>query len=146
MDNIYEYKHCCCVHSYWCLFYTNLTFVADSSSQQNIHTVLSFNAVSNSDWTSYMKCGSPHDSEDDINIENSLLWDCAKSQRLKFYGYSYQHSNSHSWTWYSNKEIDHILVSTCRRILQNWRIYLSVMVSIIKWLWLTSGFWSVLSI
>ncbi|KAG0717388.1 Craniofacial development protein 2 [Chionoecetes opilio] len=53
-----------------------------------------------------------------------------RSRRLRIAGSWYQRPELHRWTWYSNdggvaKEIDHILVSTRWRILQNCRVYRS---------------------
>ncbi|KAG0713853.1 hypothetical protein GWK47_015271 [Chionoecetes opilio] len=51
-------------------------------------------------------------------------------RRINAFGSWYQRPELHRWTWYSNaggvaKEIDHILVSTRWRILQNCRVYRS---------------------
>ncbi|KAG0714738.1 hypothetical protein GWK47_013555 [Chionoecetes opilio] len=68
---------------------------------------------------------------------NSSLADLGSSNRClfidkwaRFFGSWYQRPELHRWTWYSNaggvaKEIDHILVSTRWRILQNCRAYRS---------------------
>ena len=67
----------------------------------------------------------------DAGSENSLLLrDFARSQRMRIAGSWHQRPDLHRWTWYSNagnaaKEIDHILISTRWRILQNCRVYRS---------------------
>ncbi|KAG0717135.1 Craniofacial development protein 2 [Chionoecetes opilio] len=64
------------------------------------------------------------------NTNSSLLLNFARSRRLRIAGSWHQRPELHRWTWYSNaggvaKEIDHILVSTRWRILQNCRVYRS---------------------
>ncbi|XP_069982670.1 uncharacterized protein [Penaeus vannamei] len=63
--------------------------------------------------------------------ENSFLFrDFLRSQKLRISGSWYQPPDPHCWMWYINadnttKEIDHILVNTRWRILQNCRVYRS---------------------
>ena len=64
------------------------------------------------------------------NNNSTLLLNFTKSRRLRIAGSWYQTPKMHRWTCYSNagrvaKEIDHILVSTCWRILQNCRVFQS---------------------
>ena len=113
-------------------FYAKLASVADDCPRRDIRIVLGdFNAVSGCDRAGYEMSVGPHGSGADPSSENSLLLrDFARSQKMRISGSWYQRSNSHRWTWYSDtgtvaKEIDHILVSTRWRILQNCRVYRS---------------------
>ena len=87
--------------------------------------------VSVCDRAGYEMLVSPHGSGVHTGSENSLLFrDFARSQKLRISGSWYQRPDPHRWTWYSDvgnavKEIDHILVSTRWRILQNCRVYRS---------------------
>ena len=64
------------------------------------------------------------------NDNSSFLLNLAGSRRLRIVGFWYQRPFLHRWTWYSAsegvaKEINHILVSTRWRILQNSRVFQS---------------------
>ena len=64
------------------------------------------------------------------NTNSSLFLNLAKSRRLGIAGSWHQKPELHHLTWYSNagrvaKGIDHILVSTDRRFLQNCRVFRS---------------------
>ena len=114
------------------MFYAKLTSVADRCPRRDIRIVLGdFNAVSGCDRAGYEMSVGPHGSGADAGSENSLLFrDFARSQKLRISGSWYQRPDPHRWTWYSDagnaaKEIDHILVSTRWRILQNCRVYRS---------------------
>ena len=81
------------------------------------------------DRTDYELCVGPHGSGT-RNHNGSLLLNFARCRRLRIAGSWYQRPELHRWTWYSNaggvaKEIDHILVSTRWRILQNCRVFRS---------------------
>ena len=114
------------------MFYAKLASVTDSCPRRDIRVVLGdFNAVSGCDRAGYEMSVGPHGSGADTSSENSLLLrDFARSQRLRIAGSWYQRPDLHRWTWYSDagnatKEIDHILVSTRWRILQNCRVFRS---------------------
>ena len=54
----------------------------------------------------------------------------ARSHGLRVAGSWFQHPQAHCWTWYSNaggvaKEIDHVLVDSHWRMIQNCRVYRS---------------------
>ncbi|KAG0722413.1 hypothetical protein GWK47_006041 [Chionoecetes opilio] len=88
-----------------------------------------FNATTGTVRDGYELCVGPHGSGT-RNTNSSLLLNFARSRRLRIAGSWYQRPELHRWTWYSNaggvaKEIDHILVSTRWRILQNCRVYRS---------------------
>ena len=75
-----------------------------------------------------VKCVGPH-SSGTRNDNSSFLLNFSRS-RLRIAGSWYQRPAQHRWTWYTNaggvaKEIDHILVSTRWRILQNCRVFRS---------------------
>ena len=101
--------------------------------------------VSGCDRAGYEMSVGPHGSGTDTGSENSLLiLDFARSQKLRISGSWYQRPDPHRWTWYSDvgnaaKEIDHILVSTRWRILQNCRVYRSAVVLTMYRLWLPPG-------
>ena len=114
------------------MFYAKLASVVDSCPQRDIRLVLGdFNAVSGCDRAGYEMSVGPHGSGVDAGSENSHLFrDFARSQRLRIAGSWHQRPDLHRWTWYSDagnavKEIDHILVSTRWRILQNCRVFRS---------------------
>ena len=114
------------------MFYAKLTSVADGCPKRDIRLVLGdFNAVSGCDRAGYEMSVGPHGSGTDTGSGNSLLLrDFARSQRMRIAGSWYQRPDLHRFTWYSDagnaiKEIDHILVSTRWRILQNCRVFRS---------------------
>ena len=64
------------------------------------------------------------------NTNSSLLLNFAKFRKLRITSSWYQRPELHLWIWYGiaggvAKEIDHILVNTRWRILQNCRLYWS---------------------
>lgn len=74
------------------------------------------------DRASYEMSVGPHGSGADYGSEHCLFQAFSRSQRMR-----YQHSNLHHWAWYSEmgivaKEVDHILISTRWRILENCRV------------------------
>ncbi|XP_069981045.1 uncharacterized protein [Penaeus vannamei] len=111
------------------VFYAKFTSVIDKCPWRDICIVLGdFNAVASCDQADYKMSVGPHASRADRSKNSLLLCDYARFQRMRFSGLWYQRSNPHSWTWHSDtgivaKEIDHILVSTHWRILQNRRFY-----------------------
>ena len=112
------------------LFYTKLDSVVDQCPSRDTLLVLGdFNAVTGTDREGYRECVGPHGSGT-RNSNSSYLLDFAKSRKLRIAGSWFQRPDLHRWTWYSNtggvvKEIDHILVSTRWRILQNCRVFRS---------------------
>ena len=63
--------------------------------------------------------------------QNSIRFlDFARSRGLRVAGSWFQHPQAHRWSWHSNagglaKEIDHVLVDGCWRMIQNCRVYRS---------------------
>ena len=112
------------------LFYAKLDSIVEQCPPGDTLIVLGdFNAVTGTDRTGYELCVGPHGSGT-RNTNSSLLLNFARSRRLRIAGSWFQRPDLHRWTWYSNagnamKEIDHILVSTRWRILQNCRVYRS---------------------
>ncbi|KAG0710377.1 Craniofacial development protein 2 [Chionoecetes opilio] len=112
------------------MFYAELDSVLDQCPPRDTLIVLGdFNATTGTVRDGYELCVGPHGSGT-RNTNSSLLLNFARSRRLRIAGSWYQRPELHRWTWYSNaggvaKEIDHILVSTRWRILQNCRVYRS---------------------
>ena len=112
------------------MFYAKLDSVLDQCPPRDTLIVLGdFNAVTGTERAGYELCVGPHGSGT-RNTNSSLLLNFARSRRLRIAGSWYQRPELHRWTWYSNaggvaKEIDHILVSTRWRILQNCRVFRS---------------------
>ena len=110
------------------IFYAKFDSVLDPCPHQDKIIVLGdFNAATGTERAGYELCVGSHGSGI-RNTNSSLLLNFAKSRRLRIAGSWYQRPELHRWSWYSNaggaaKEIDHILVSTCWRILQNCRVY-----------------------
>ena len=106
------------------MFYAKLDSVLDQCPRRDALIVLGdFNAVTGTERAGYEICVGPHGSGT-RNDNSSFLLNFARSRRLRIAGSWYQRPALHRWTWYSNaggvaKEIDHILVSTRWRILQN---------------------------
>ena len=112
------------------MFYAKLDSVLDQCPSRDTLVVLGdFNATTGTERDGYEICLGPHGSGT-RNTNGSLLLNLARSRRLRIGGSWFQRPELHRWTWYSNaggvaKEIDHILVSTRWRILQNCRVYRS---------------------
>ncbi|KAG0729261.1 Retrovirus-related Pol polyprotein from type-2 retrotransposable element R2DM [Chionoecetes opilio] len=112
------------------MFYAKLDSVLDQCPPRDTLIVLGdFNTTNGTVRDGYELCVGPHGSGT-RNTNSSLLLNFARSKRLRIAGSWYQRPELHHWTWYSNaggvaKEIDHILVSTRWRILQNCRVYWS---------------------
>ncbi|KAG0722293.1 Craniofacial development protein 2 [Chionoecetes opilio] len=112
------------------MFYAKLDSVLDQCPPRDTLIVLGdFNATTGTVREGYELCVGPHGSGT-RNTNSSLLLNFARSRMLRIAGSWYQRPELHRWTWYSNaggvaKEIDHILVSTRWRILQNCRVYRS---------------------
>ena len=112
------------------MFYAKLNSVLDQCPRRDVLIVLGdFNATTGTERAGYELCVGPHGSGT-RNTNSSLLLNFARSRRLRIAGSWYQRPELHRWTWYSNaggvaKEIDHILVGTRWRILQNCRVFRS---------------------
>ena len=112
------------------MFYAKLESVVDQCPSRDTLIVLGdFNAVTGTERAGYELCVGPHGSGT-RNVNSSFLLNFAKSRRLRIGGSWFQRREPRRLTWYSNaggvaKEIDHILVSTRWRILQNCRAYRS---------------------
>ena len=112
------------------MFYAKLDSVVEQCPSRDTLLVLGdFNAVTGTEREGYELCVGPHGSGT-RNNNSSLFLNFAKSRRLRIGGSWFQRRDPRRWTWYSNaggvaKEIDHILVSTRWRILQNCRVYRS---------------------
>ena len=112
------------------MFYAKLDSILDQCPPRDTLIVLGdFNAATGTERAGYELCVGPHGSGT-RNTNSSLLLNFARSRRLRIAGSWYQRPELHRWTWYSNaggvaKEIDHILVSTRWRILQNCRVFRS---------------------
>ena len=112
------------------MFYAKLDSVVDQCSPRDTLIVSGdFNAVTGTERDGYEHCVGPHGSGT-RNVNSHLLLNFAKSRRLRIAGSWFQRREPRRWTWYSNaggvvKEIDHILVSTRWRILQNCRVFRS---------------------
>ncbi|KAG0728627.1 Craniofacial development protein 2 [Chionoecetes opilio] len=110
------------------MFYAELCSVLDKCPPRDTLIVLGdFNGTTGTVRDGYELCVGPHGSGT-MNINSSLLLNFARSKRLIIVCSWYQRPELHRWTWYNNdggaaKEIDHILVSTHWRILQNCSVY-----------------------
>ena len=74
-------------------------------------------------------CVGPHGSGT-VNLNSTKFLDFARSHGIRVAGSCFQHPQAHRWTWYSNaggvaKEIDHVPVDGCWRMIQNCRVYRS---------------------
>jgi len=72
-------------------------------------------------------CWSPHGSGT-VNQNSTRFLDFARSHGLRVAGSWFKRPQAHRWTWYSNaggvaKEIDHVLVDDCWRMIQNCKVY-----------------------
>ena len=78
-----------------------------------------------------MRHVSPHGSGT-VNQNSTKFLDFARSYGLLVTASWFQRPQAHRWTWYSNtggvaKEIDHVLVGGCCRMIQNLRVYWSAL-------------------
>ena len=67
-----------------------------------------------------------------VNQNSTKFLDFARSHGLLVTASWFQRPQAHRWTWYSNtggvaKEIDHVLVGGCWRMIQNLRVYWSAL-------------------
>ena len=82
---------------------------------------------SGTDSDGYETCVGPHGSGT-VNQKNTKFLDFARSHGLIIAGSWFQRPQAHHWTWYSNaggvaKEIVHVLVDGCWRMIQNCSVY-----------------------
>ena len=105
-------------------FYATLESVVDQCPRRDTLLVLEdFNASTGSDRDGCETCVGPHGSGT-VNQNSIKFLDFARSHGLRVAGSCFQHPQAHRWTWYSNaggvaKEIDHVLINGCWRIVQN---------------------------
>ena len=111
-------------------FYFRLDSVVGRCPAGDVLVILGdFNAETGSDRAGYESCVGPH-GFGTRNENSQFLLDFAKSRGLWIGGSWFQRSISRRLSWYSNtglvkKEIDHVLVSTRWRLMQNCRVYRS---------------------
>ena len=91
-----------------------------------------FNASTGTERDGYETCVcvGPHGSGT-MNQNSTKFLDFARSHGLRVAGSWFQRPQAHRWTSYSNaggvaKEIDHVLIDGCWRMIQNCRVYRSV--------------------
>lgn len=111
-------------------FYAKLDSVVSECSRRDTLLVLGdFNACIGADRAGYELCLGPHGTGG-RNSNGLMLLDFAKSWRLRVAGSWYQRPDLHRWSWISNagnakKELDHVLVSSRWRLVQNCRVFRS---------------------
>ena len=104
------------------MLYAKLDSVLNQCLHRDTLIVLGdFNASTGTERAGSELCVGPHGSGIRI-ISSSLFLSFAKPRRLRIACSWYQRPELHCWTWYNNaeevaKEIDHILVNTCWKIL-----------------------------
>jgi sorting nexin-29 len=111
-------------------FYARLDSVVYECPRRDTLLVLGdFNACVGADRAGYESCLGPHGAGA-RNCNGSLLLDFAKSWRLRVAGSWFQRPDLHRWSWISNagnaeKELDHVLVSSRWKLVQNCRVFRS---------------------
>ena len=111
-------------------FYAKLNSTVEQCPRSDTLLVLGdFNAVTGNCRDGYEPCLGPFGSGI-RNVNSSMFLDFAKSRKLRIAGSWFQRRDLHRWTWYSNannakKELDHVLISTRFKCLQNCRVYRS---------------------
>ena len=111
-------------------FYAQLESVLDGCPRGDTLLVMGdFNASTGADRRGYEACIGPHGSGNRGQNGTRLL-DLATGRGLRVAGSWFQRPERHRWTWYSNtggvaKEIDHVLVDSRWRVLQNCRVFRS---------------------
>ena len=109
-------------------FCATLESVVDHCPRRDTLLVLEgFNAMAGTDSDGYETCVGPHGSVT-VNPNSTKFLDFARSRGLRVAGSWFQRPQAHCWIWYSNaggvaKEIDHVLVDDCWRMIQNCRVY-----------------------
>ena len=88
-----------------------------------------FNALTGTDEESYETCVVPHESET-VNQNSTKVLEFARNSGLWVAGSWLKCPQAHHWTRYSNiggvaKEIDHVLIEHCSRMIQNCRVFRS---------------------
>jgi len=111
-------------------FHATLESVVDQCPRRDTLLVLGdFNASTGTDRNGYETCVGHHGSGT-VNLNSTNFLDFARSHGLRVAGSWFQRPQAHHWTWYSNdggvaKEIDHVVVDGCWRMIQNYRVYWS---------------------
>ena len=111
-------------------FYDTLKSVVDQCLRQDTLLVSGdFNASTGTDRDGYETYVGPHGSGT-VNQNSTKFHDFARSHGLRVACSWFQCPQGHRWTWFSNasgvaKEIDHVLVDGCSRMIQNCRVYWS---------------------
>ena len=87
------------------------------------------NASTGTDNDGYETCVGPHGCGT-VNLNSTKFLDFARSHGLRVAGSRFQCPQAHRWTWYSNaggvaKEVDHLLIDGCWRMIQNYRVHQS---------------------
>ena len=90
-----------------------------------------FNASTGTDKGGYETCVGPHGSGS-VNQNSTKFIDFARSHGLRVAGSWFQRPKAHRCNWFSNaggvaKEIDHVLVDGCWRMIQNSRVFRSAL-------------------
>ena len=88
-----------------------------------------FNASTGTESDGDETCVGSHGSGT-VNQKSTKFLDFERSHGLQVAGSWFQHPQAHRWTWYSNaggvaKDIDHVLVDGCWRMIQNCTVYQS---------------------
>ena len=111
-------------------FYPTLESVVNQCPRRDTLLVLGdFNASTGTDRDGYETCVGSHRSGT-VNQNSTKFLDFARSHGLRVAGSWFQRPQDNRWTWYSNdggvaKEIDHVVVDGCWRMIQNYRVYWS---------------------
>ena len=108
------------------MFYAKLDSVLDQCPCRDALIVLGdCNAVTGTERAGYEICVGPHGSGTRIN--SSFLLNLGRSRKLRIADSWCQRAVLHHWNWFSNAgrvvEVNHILVNTHWRILENCRIF-----------------------
>ena len=104
-------------------FHATLESVVDQCPRRDTLVLGDFNASIGTDRDGYETCVGPHESGT-VNQNSTKFLDFARSHGVRVAGSWFQHLQAHHWTWYSNaggeaKEIDHVLIDGCWRMIQN---------------------------
>ena len=111
-------------------FYATLESVVDQCPRRGTVLLLGdFIASIGTERDGYETCIGSHGSGT-VKQNSTKFLEFARSHGLRLAGSWFQRQQAHRWTWHSNadgvaKEIDHVLVDACWRIIQNCRVYRS---------------------
>ena len=106
-----------------------LSLVGQCPRRDTLIVLGNFNASTGTDRDGCETCVGPHGSGT-VNQKSTKFLDFARSHGLRVAGSWFQCPQAHCWTCYSNaggvaKEIDHVLVDSRWRMMQNCRVYRS---------------------